>query len=44
MEVSRVLETFLQSHQTALAHNGEDRGHDNEELSKLQKLPTCYLL
>jgi len=41
METSRVLETFLQFHQTALACIGEDRDHDNEELSKLQKLPAC---
>jgi len=41
MEASRVLATFLQFHQTALARAGEDRDHDNEELSKLQKLPAC---
>lgn len=41
MEASRVLETFLQYYQTALAHIPEDRDHYNEELSKLQKLPAC---
>jgi hypothetical protein len=44
MEVSRVLETFLPFHQTALDHNGEDRDHENEELSKQQKLRARYLL
>jgi hypothetical protein len=44
MEASRVLETFLPFHQTARGHAGEDRDNDNEELSKLQKLPALYLL
>jgi hypothetical protein len=34
MAASRFLETLLPFHQTALANIGEDRYHDNEELSK----------